>query len=280
MYELSNVSIVIVSFNSEEKLFELFPSIPESCELIIVNNASNSLPQELKKSRDFIEIHNSENKGFGTACNIGVTKASKDFIFLLNPDTFLKDHCLENLLKVCKDFPNASAFTPKITNKKNKEDFKRRSILLNRGQWLKGPPKVLSEIPVMGGAAIFLKKTIFSEVGGFDENIFLYHEDDDLSLRLKNTVGPLMYCPQANVIHEGGNSSLRNPKTAMLKGFHMGKSRVYAMKKYKINNYKVKCLLFAIIQLMSIEMLFSKRKRAKYLAFFKGVKEELKEDKV
>ena len=100
MYELSNVSIVIVSFNSEEKLFELFPSIPESCELIIVNNASNSLPQELKKSRDFIEIHNSENKGFGTACNIGVTKASKDFIFLLNPDTFLKDHCLENLLKV------------------------------------------------------------------------------------------------------------------------------------------------------------------------------------
>ena len=141
-------------------------------------------------------------------------------------------------------------------------------------------PKVLSEIPVMGGAAIFLKKTIFSKVGGFDENIFLYHEDDDLSLRLKNTVGPLMYCPQANVIHEGGNSSLRNPKTAMLKGFHMGKSRVYAMKKYKINNYKVKCLLFAIIQLMSIEMLFSKRKRAKYLAFFKGVKEELKEDKV
>ena len=165
MYELSNVSIVIVSFNSEEKLFELFPSIPESCELIIVNNASNSLPQELKKSRDFIEIHNSENKGFGTACNIGVTKASKDFIFLLNPDTFLKDHCLENLLKVCKDFPNASAFTPKITNKKNKEDFKRRSILLDRGQWLKGPPKVLSEIPVMGGAAIFLKKTIFSKVG-------------------------------------------------------------------------------------------------------------------
>ena len=51
MYELSNVSIVIVSFNSEEKLFELFPSIPESCELIIVNNALNSLPQELKKSK-------------------------------------------------------------------------------------------------------------------------------------------------------------------------------------------------------------------------------------
>ena len=60
----------------------------------------------------------------------------------------------------------------------------------------------------------------------------------------------------------------------------MGKSRVYAMKKYKINNYKARCLLFAIIQLMSIEMLFLKRKRAKYLAFFKGVKEELKEDKV
>ena len=53
----------------------------------------------------------------------------------------------------------------------------------------------------MGGAAIFLKKENFKKVGGFDEEIFLYHEDDDLSLRLKNEVGSLMYCPQAKIFH-------------------------------------------------------------------------------
>ena len=48
MFELSNVSIVVVSFNSEAKLFELLPSVPNGCELIIVNNAPKSLPKELK----------------------------------------------------------------------------------------------------------------------------------------------------------------------------------------------------------------------------------------
>ena len=52
----------------------------------------------------------------------------------------------------------------------------------------------------------------------------------------KNEVGSLMYCPQAKIFHEGGSSSSRSPSIAKLKGFHMGKSRVYAMKKYQIKN--------------------------------------------
>ena len=87
-----------------------------------------------------------------------------------------------------------------------------------------------------------------------------------------------MYCPQAKIFHEGGSSSSRSPSIAKLKGFHMGKSRVYAMKKYQIKNYKLKCIFFAIIQLMSVEMLFSKRKRAKYLSFYQGVMEGIRED--
>lgn len=278
MFELSNVSIVVVSFNSETKLFELLPSIPNGCELIIVNNAPKSLPKELKNLRNFTEIKNPKNEGFGTACNIGASAASKDFLFLLNPDTMLEDDCVTNLLSACEKFPDASAYTPKITNRKNQEDFKRRSILLDKKYWLSRPPKILSEIPVMGGAAIFLKKENFKKVGGFDEEIFLYHEDDDLSLRLKNEVGSLMYCPQAKIFHDGGSSSSRSPSIAKLKGFHMGKSRVYAMKKYQIKNYKLKCIFFAIIQLMSVEMLFSKRKRAKYLSFYQGVMEGIRED--
>ena len=56
MFELSNVSIVVVSFNSEAKLFELLPSVPNECELIIVNNAPKSLPKELKNLKNFTEI--------------------------------------------------------------------------------------------------------------------------------------------------------------------------------------------------------------------------------
>ena len=141
------------------------------------------------------------------------------------------------------------------------------------------PPDKVSEIPVMGGAAIFLKKENYLKVGGFDENIFLYHEDDDLTLRLKKEIGPLIYYPNALITHQGGNSSSRSPYIAALKGFHMGKSRVYSMKKYNVKNYRIKCFSIAIMQLFSLEMIFSQRKRSKYFAFFRGVIEELREGK-
>ena len=74
MLDCSNVSIVIVSFKSEEALSNLLPSIPLECETIIVNNDS-PLPEKIKEIRNFSEILNSENKGCGSACNIGVKAA-------------------------------------------------------------------------------------------------------------------------------------------------------------------------------------------------------------
>ena len=115
-------------------------------------------------------------------------------------------------------------------------------------------------------------------IGGFDENIFLFHEDDDLSIRLRNIIGPLYNIPSAIIIHEGGSSSERSPEIASLKGFHMGKSRVYAQKKHKINFPLIRNFIFSFVQLFSIEIIFSKRKRAKYFSFFKGVLSEINKE--
>ena len=276
MLDCSNVSIVIVSFRSEEALSNLLPSIPLECEIIIVNNDS-PLPKKIKEIRNLFEIINSENKGFGSACNIGVKAATKDYVFIVNPDTVFENNTVIKLLQLSEKMPEASAFTPKIFNQKKLESFKRRSILLDKNKWLKTHPSKVSEIPVMGGAAIFIKKEIFIRIGGFDERIFLYHEDDDLSLRLKNEIGPLIYCPDTSIVHIGGNSSSRSPEIAKLKGFHMGRSRVYAMKKHMVKNYRFKCLFLALTQLFSLQMLFSKRKRYKYFAFYQGVLSGLNE---
>jgi GT2 family glycosyltransferase len=275
----SNVSVVVVSFKSEKALSTLLPSLPKNVELIIVNNSSDLYLEDIKKPNNYKEIRNTENKGFGSACNIGVKVATKDYIFLLNPDTILHKDCIDNLLSAANELPKASAFAPKIIGKKNREDFKRRSILLEKSLWLKKPPNESSEIPIMGGAAIFVKKENYLKVGGFDENIFLYHEDDDLSLRLKKEFGPLIYYPKASISHQSGSSSTRSPYIAALKGFHMGRSRIYAMRKYNIKNYQIKCISLALIQLFSIETIYSQRKRSKYLAFFKGVITGLREEK-
>jgi GT2 family glycosyltransferase len=132
----SNVSVVVVSFKSEKALSVLLPSLPENIELIIVNNSSNLYLGDVKKPKNYQEIRNVENKGFGSACNIGVKVATKDYIFLLNPDTILHKDCIDNLLSAVNEIPKASAFAPKIIGKKNREDFKRRSILLERNCYL------------------------------------------------------------------------------------------------------------------------------------------------
>jgi len=114
----SNVSVVVVSFKSEKALSALLPSLPENIELIIVNNSSNLYLEDIKKPKNYQEIINVENKGFGSACNIGVKVATKDYIFLINPDTILHKECIDNLLSAVNEIPKASAFAPKIIGKK------------------------------------------------------------------------------------------------------------------------------------------------------------------
>ena len=77
------------------------------------------------------------------------------------------------------------------------------------------------------------------------------------------------------MIHLEGRSSSRDKEIASIKGYHMGRSRVCMQGKHKISGYKFKNIIFAIFQLFSLEMIFSPRKRTKYLYFAKGVFEEI-----
>ena len=115
------------------------------------------------------------------------------------------------------------------------------------------------------------RKSALEAVGGFDPEIFLYHEDDDLSRRLRAERGPLMFIRAALVQHLGGRSSVRSPEVAALKAWHMGRSRVYAARKHGQKFAFGRALFQATAQLLSPAVLLSKRKRAKQWAFFRAV---------
>ena len=103
-------------------------------------------------------------------------------------------------------------------------------------------PKADKEVNVLHGSAIFMKKKRFKKINGFDNNIFLYHDDDDASLRLRKYVGPLMYINNSKIVHLEGRSSSRNNEIAAIKGYHMGRSRVYIQVK-AIKGQKSKTLI-------------------------------------
>ena len=104
---------------------------------------------------------------------------------------------------------------------------------------------------MLTGAALFVRRSDFEAVGGFDPAIFLYHEDDDLSRRLRAERGPIMFIRGAEVRHLSGHSTSRNPQTAAFKAWHMGRSRVYASRKHGRLLPFTSATVSALIQLLS-----------------------------
>ena len=271
-----NISFVVVCYKSSLALKSLLLSIPKESEVILVDNSKDQETKEIAISYDCVLIENKENIGYGSACNLGAEKASGSYLLFINPDSELNPGTLDELIKATDRYPNASAFNPKIIDRTGKQDFKRRSVLLPKSEWMsKKFPTFDKDVSVLSGAAIFIKKEKFLQIKGFDEKIFLYHEDDDISIRLKNKIGNLMYIHNAVITHIGGSSSSRDESIAKIKGYHMGRSRVYAQKKHNIKAVIIRNIMLSIIQVLSPEMLFSKRKRAKYTYFLKGVFAEL-----
>lgn len=270
----SRVTIVTVSYNSLHVLPRMLGSVPKGAKVVIVDNASDDTTAlaELCGAHGARLVRNPRNLGFGVACNRGAEGADTEFLLFLNPDAALMPDTLDLLVAAADRHPNASAMNPRIAENDGSPFFKRKSYLMPRSAWMpRGWPESDREVSVLSGAAFFVRRRDFEKVGGFDPKIFLFHEDDDLALRLKAECGPLMFIRDAMVRHGGGSSSARTAEVAALKAWHMGHSRVYAARKHGQPWARTRALVQAALQLASPVVVFSDRKRAKQVALLRGI---------
>lgn len=266
-----NVTIVTVCYNSLAVLPTMLQSVPAGTPVVLVDNASADTEALEKLAQDHGAelLLNSENLGFGPACNQGAARAETEYLLFLNPDAALQPGALDALIAAAQAHPEASGFNPRILDQKGRQSFRRGSKLRPKER-LKGPlPTGDCDVSVLAGSAIFCSKALFDQIGGFDPLIFMYHEDDDLSLRLREH-GPLMYVHDATVVHHSGHGSPRRPEVAAFKSYYSARSRVYALGKYGHPRPMVNTLAAAALRLLGLDMLFSKRKRAKNIGFLKG----------
>jgi len=273
MADLADVQIVTVAYNSTAVIGDMLATVPDGVRVVIVDNASSDADalNDIAQAHGALVVTNDSNRGFGAACNIGAAQGDSAFLFFLNPDTQMDPGCLAGLLASAKDHPGSSAFSPRVLDRRGKPAFRRRSRLLPRSAyWTGAPPQGDAEVPLLNGAAIFVARDHFAAIGGFDDRIFLYHEDDDLSLRLKAAFGPIRHVHNAVVRHAEGYSTARTPATAAFKARHMAQSAVYAMAKHGIPFAKAKVIGTALLQMLSPFNLLSARKRSKNMGFLKG----------
>jgi N-acetylglucosaminyl-diphospho-decaprenol L-rhamnosyltransferase len=305
MTETPRTTLIAVTYNSAEVLPQMLNSIPKGIRVIVVDNASQDESVMIARGLHAEVLPLEKNGGFGKACNLGAAKSSTEFLFFLNPDAIPANSCIDQLEHAFETYPFASAFNPSLTNQSGKSDFKRSSVLLGgksftekiRGFYghitrvlqknskpknnfsspsralfsYKLPPLTDTQVKILSGAALFCRREQFMQIGGFDEKIFLYHEDDDLSIRLNQAFGPLMFIKDAHVTHQQGRSSPRSVQNARIKSYHMARSRVYAMGKHGRLFPFWRSFILGLLKIICSIFLFSKRKRTQAFAFFGGV---------
>jgi len=234
-----DVSIVIVNWNTKDMLANCIDSINKETtsiqiEIIVVDNNSSDGSQEVvrKKYHDVVLIANTENLGFSKANNIGIKRARGKYICLLNSDTIILEHAIDQMYAFMEENVRTGILGPAILN----EDLSTRQTcrifptLHTELNWALRLDKIFpglkffsldlmvyfkhdktSAVDVVPGSCMFIKKEAIDAAGMLDELFFFYAEDVDICKRFKNKGWEVIYFPQARVIHFGGISTAKAP---------------------------------------------------------------------
>lgn len=270
------LSIIIVNWNVVDMLVNAIKSILDNppsgnFEIIVVDNNSSD-DSLVRLSRDFPDVRiiaNQRNEGFGRANNQGMSIASGQYIFLLNPDTIVLDDALDQLIYALEKDPEIGVVGPQLLSKDRQPTpggarLSRKffsGILLdllyiNRIPWV-GPRLVRalrypydlnkeSEVEVISGSAMMFAASTIKKVGGFDERFFLAGEDIELCDRFWNNGLKVHYLPQAKIIHFNQSCSPVNPIDVFMNKF-MGVAKYYEIKNGKIAHFWYRIFSYMIL---------------------------------
>ncbi|MEJ6783637.1 glycosyltransferase family 2 protein [Aminobacter sp. Piv2-1] len=265
-----DLDIIVVTHDSGAVLQVFLDSVPDVVSVIVADNASTDDTVEVARAAGAKVVEIGENVGYGCACNIGAAASDATFLMFANPDMRFEPGAIEAFVAAAAAFPNA-AFNPRIYSGSRRR-FRKWSRLLPASQcWRGSPPDGDCTIPVLHGSCIFMRRDHFEMVGGFDPRIFLFHEDDDLSLRLREAGVELRLAAGAMVDHAEGNSSLRSSRSGRIKGEAMGRSLVYVMNKHHLRLDVPAERHKAWLKLLSPHVLLNGARREKLLGFLHGL---------
>ena len=260
--ESKELSVVIVTFKSESKIFDCLNSIPNSIEVKIVENSNNkSFKENIENKYANVEcILVGENKGYAVANNIGLKKVKTKYALILNPDTILGKDVINNFF---------------ITVKNLKEFWLIGSANDQVNNIYSGDNHVL-EVDNLKGHAIFFNIKKFKN-DFFDENYFLYFEEIDLCKKVKKNNGKI-YLDKNIIIKHLGASSVENVNKLELeknRNWHWMWSSFYFQKKYK--GFVIALLIIlpkfitSFFKTIFYFIILNKKKRDIYFCRFSGI---------
>ena len=189
----NDLTIIINTFNSDEKIFSCLDSINCEFKILIIENSSNKeFKETIEKKYPNVDCElTGFNLGYANGNNLGLSKVKTKFALILNPDTKIEKDSLDNFLLTAEKYPEFAIIGPAIQEE---------GILSNEVS------KKIIEVNNVKGFAMFLNIHQFKEIGFFDDNFFIYFEEIDLCKRLRKKDKKLFLDPSILISHIGGSS--------------------------------------------------------------------------
>ncbi|MGB8318229.1 MAG: glycosyltransferase, partial [Ignavibacteriaceae bacterium] len=226
-----NVSIIIPVFNkldyTKKCIESLYLNTPGSLnfEVIVVDNGSSDGTKEyLEKQKALHEnlnvIINEKNEGFAKANNLAASKAKGSNLVFLNNDTEVQNGWLEALLKISENDNSVGAVGSKllypdntiqhagviiIVNPKEENSLAASHVFVNQPSDFPQANE-LRNYQALTAACLLVKKNVFIQAGGFDENFWNGYEDVDLCFTIGELGYNIVYQPESVVIHHESKS--------------------------------------------------------------------------
>lgn len=237
---MKKVSVVILNWNGAEMLRRFLPSVikftdNKLADICVADNGStdNSVAIVINEFPTVRLIPFSENYGFAGGYNMVMDHVDTEFVVLLNSDVEVTKGWIEPILSFMEDNPDVAACQPKILSFNNREQFEyagasggyidRYGYPFCRGRVFdfletdNGQYDTPTEVFWTSGAAMFVRRNLYIEVGGLDSRFFAHMEEIDLCWRFLSRGYRLMCIPASRVYHVGGATLKKeNPRKTYL----------------------------------------------------------------
>ena len=264
---MGKVSIVIINYNGCRYLKECLVSIKEKVKIdyeiiVIDNHSSDGSADLLKKDFSWVKlIVLDRNYGHSYACNVAFREAEKDYVLLMDSDTVVTEKWLEPLIRKMEEDPgrgiciSRAIFYPEkkmIHSDGGWAHYVGSMVLKNGFSELKSAGGCSEEIGAAGTTSMLVDKAKALEIGGFDDDFFVYLNDFEFSLRMRLAGYKCHSVPESIIYHKGGNPAVsyrgegRYPR---LRAFYIFRNRWYLI--FKL--YSLKTILLCLPALLAYE---------------------------